>query len=387
MIQTTARFIACADLHLNLNMWTNNKAIVNDSLFSFYNILDLAEQLDIPVVIAGDIFDTKMISSELFRYVSAIRNMFKDVKIYYVNGNHDSVNPSWLSHLHGTVKLGKDPVDINGKQVVGIDYQLVNDFEDALNAVYPFSDVLVTHQTYSCFFNTPASIDCQLLVNRGTVISGDYHKPMSYVLDNNTHIISPGSATKCNIVEAYPRVQLMYDGENYMTFKTVMLPHRCFVYLSEVQPMLHPGYTDTELMDATEKFCMTTWFDSDQLSSVKDLNAKVYEFYDLLRKAGFERDPGLHNVYIATNKEQVDLGNDIVRAVGWGHVLYAPVMIPSVFKDEVDHTEEGCTTDGYLKNMLSVYPVDPAVKAAAVEYIFGNTKDFIANESKRFGVQ
>lgn len=398
-MKTTAKFIAAADLHLNLNMWTNNKAIVYDSLFSLYCIMNLADQLKLPVILAGDTFDTKMISSELFSHVLEIRKAFPNVDIYYVNGNHDCLNPSWLAHLPGNVvKLGKDPVVINGKTVVGMDYQLVADFEQALKEVYPYADVLITHQTYSCFFNNPSSIDYKLLVDRHTVISGDYHKTLDYYfqpdLPNSTvHIISPGSAAKCTVSEPYPRVLLMYDDDyhenGYMVGNTVNLPHRSFSYVSDIQKAVPASYKAQDLIDEASKYSITDKYTVtatyNYLTDTKDMDVSLNlcHFYELIRKAqSTQRDPMLYNVYIATDKEQVKFGNELIQAVGNGCVLYSPILVPPMSQDEVDHHEGG---DMYLSGMLRSYPADPNVKAAAAEFIFGDSKSFLEKEEERFG--
>ena len=384
-MKTSAKFIAAADLHLNINMWTNNKAIAYDSLFSLYNILNLADQLQLPVVFAGDIFDTKMISSELFSHVFEIRKLFPNVDLYYVNGNHDSANPSWLSHLpNNVIKLGKDPVIINGLEVCGLDYQLVSDFEDALRDVYPYADVLITHQTYTCFFNTSSAIDVKLLANRKTVISGDYHKLLDYYLtgDIPTHVISPGNASKCTVAESYPHVLLMYAGDDYMQYKPVALPHRSFSYIANIQEQLKANYTVEDIQQITNKYQLTDRFDSEIDLSTVDI--KLCAFYDCVRRAqSVNRDPVLHNVYIATDKEQVKFGAELVDAVGSGYVLYSPVLIPPVSQDEVDRPDGG---DMYLKSMLKSYPADPNVKAAAEEFIFGESNDFFEKENQRFGI-
>ena len=394
-MKTTAKFIAAADLHLNLNMWTNNKAIAYDSLFSLYNILSLADHLKLPVIFAGDTFDTKMISSELFSHVLEIRKAFPNVDIYYVNGNHDCLSPSWLAHLPGNVvKLGKDPVVVNGKTVAGLDYQLVADFEPALKEVYPYADVLVTHQTYSCFFNTAASIDYNLLANRKTVISGDYHKTMEYYfqVDTPTNVISPGSASKCTVSEPYPRVLLMYDDDYHdnglMLHNVVNLPHRSFSYISDIQKVIPANYKTQDLIDAASKYSITDKYTITQKTNVTttsdtDAPVRLCYFYELMHKAqSTQRDPMLYNVYIATDKEQVKLGNELINAVGNGYVLYSPIMVPPMAQDEADHHEGGTM---YLEGMLNSYPLDPAVKAAAAEFIFGDSKSFLTKEEERFG--
>ncbi len=57
-------------------------------------------------------------------------------------------------------------------------------------------------------------------------------------------------------------------------------------------------------------------------------------------------------------------------------------MVPPMAQDEADHHEGGTM---YLEGMLNSYPLDPAVKSAAAEFIFGDSKSFLAKEEERFG--
>lgn len=380
-----------ADLHLNLSMWNTNKAIRFDSLFSFYSLLDIASQTKRALILAGDTFDTKHISSELFLYTRALRDAYADVPIYYVNGNHDSNDPSWLAMLQNTHRLTNQGTNIDGIDICGMDYVLADDFEDALREVYPYAQILITHQTYDCFFNSPTAIDHTLLRNRGLVLSGDYHTPGEHILqpeDENskiTSIVSIGAATKCSVAEGTGSALKVYADEYGITFNRWKLPSRVFL---DVSDLIKKGIQPVDLTTCIPPSPRPR-------GSLDYLGVSYSKFIDILTEAArsMSRPRPIYTttlapVFVARTKDELDYANEAVKEVKYGFILYSPVVTPSVeLEDSEVVPQSRDTISTYLKQVAQSYPCDNKVKSALIDFISSDTPAFIEAEAKRFGME
>lgn len=177
-------FVYASDLHLSLITWRSLPEVREDSLISFEQLLEICnvyskeQKGSVPLVLGGDVFDSVKMTPELLIESMEVRDKYPDVPIYYINGNHDSIEPSWCSFWQNTYHLGAQPFTFPGGEVVcGIDFKLAEEFPDALSKVYPGCDYLVIHQTLSALSNNlPGSLDCAELGLFRCVLAGDYHK-------------------------------------------------------------------------------------------------------------------------------------------------------------------------------------------------------------------
>lgn len=191
-------FIFAADLHLSLITWQRLPEVNDDSLESFREVLNMADAHNSPLVLGGDVFDSvKMLPSLLMKAID-IRNQFPSVPIYYINGNHDAIDPSWCSFFENAYRLGAQPITLpDGEVLCGIDYQLPENFPEAVKHVYPGCDYLIIHQTLDKLSGgLPGSVDSTPLQEFNCVLAGDYHKTVQY---NNLY--SPGSTNRRSIAE------------------------------------------------------------------------------------------------------------------------------------------------------------------------------------------
>lgn len=201
-------FLYASDIHLSLITWRRLPE-VNDSLLSFQQLLEICAGKSCPLVLGGDIFDSVRMTPELLEKVLIIRDQYDIIPIYYINGNHDLIEPSWCSFFDNAYHLGAQPTTLPGGEVVcGIDFKLSEEFPDAVSKVYPGCDVLVIHQTLDKLSNNiPGAIDSSVLANFNCVLAGDYHVPGAY-----QNLYSAGSTNRRSISEPEGRALLVEDN-------------------------------------------------------------------------------------------------------------------------------------------------------------------------------
>ena len=372
-------------------MWNTNKAIKFDSLFSFYSLLSIADEFKCSLILAGDTFDTKQISSELFLYTRAIRNAFPNVSIYYINGNHDPVDPSWLSMLDNTHHLTGQGTDISGITICGMDYVLADDFEAALKDVYPYAQILITHQTYDCFFKSPIAIDHTLLRHRNLVLSGDYHMPGDFEIpkesedEQSTWIVSLGSATRCSIAEQAAYTSIIMSTDSGPDSIRIQLPSRVFLNVSD---LIEKGLQPEDLVDKMPSSPVTR-------NDIKHCGVNYQKFLNILTDAAKAMNrprpiytSSLGPVFIARTKDELAYANDAVKELRYGFALYSPSITAPVEAEGTDVVPQARdTTSAYLQKVVQDYPCDNTVKAALMEFILSDTPAFIETEAKRFGME
>jgi len=216
-------FVYASDLHLSLNTWRSLPEVREDSLLSFKRLLDIcccySANVVCPLVLGGDVFDSVKMTPELLTEVMKIRDQYTNIPIYYINGNHDLIEPSWCSFFQNSYHLGSQPHTLPGGEVIcGIDFKLSEEFPEAVKRVYPGCDHLIIHQTLDVLSNNlPGSIDSTPLRNFNSVLAGDYHKFMVA-----GPFLSAGSTNRRSIVED-AGMGILVDGK---TFKPIDLFNR-----------------------------------------------------------------------------------------------------------------------------------------------------------------
>lgn len=196
-------FIFAADLHLSLCTWQKLPELNRESLFSFQFLLKEAAKRNCSLVLGGDIFDSIRVSPELLTEILKIRDNYRNVKIFYINGNHDAIEPSWTSFMGNTVRLGTNPEVLSGgEDVCGIDFKTNAAFPEAVKSVYRGCSYLVIHQTLDKLSNgVPFAIDSRILEDFKCVLAGDYHIPGEVQNEYGHWMISPGSTNRRTITE------------------------------------------------------------------------------------------------------------------------------------------------------------------------------------------
>ena len=100
----TEKFLFLADFHVKARTWTNNTQVRGDAYAAMQKIGDLAEEKNLDtLVIGGDFFDSNRPTPDDLVQTVDFLSRFKQV--YYIRGNHDSCDPSYLegvSRILGT---------------------------------------------------------------------------------------------------------------------------------------------------------------------------------------------------------------------------------------------------------------------------------------------
>jgi hypothetical protein len=235
--------VLSSDWHLSILSWKKHPNIARDSYYSLSQIVDLAIELNVPLIGAGDLFDKKLPPSEsvihccneMKRLAQAGLNMF------YVQGQHEMEHKPWLSlcdnavHLrsfgHGT---GVKYFDIQGLKVCGMDIEfnpevfnikLKELHSDALREKH---DLFVTHQVWGDFVKK--SVEPYLLKNATfakVLYTGDFHGSAVLNIDGTTCVSSGSINMQANNEPPYKTVFVLYDD---LSLKEVDIKTRPFIH-------------------------------------------------------------------------------------------------------------------------------------------------------------
>lgn len=330
-------FIFASDLHLSLITWRSLPEVREDSLLSFKQLLEECQRRSkdtvCPLVLGGDIFDSVKMTPELLTATMAIRNQYADIPIYYINGNHDLVEPSWCSFLGNTIHLGSQPSTLPGGEVVcGIDFKLAEEFPEAVKKVYPGCDHLIIHQTLDVLSDyLPGSIDSTPLNNFNSVIAGDYHKFMVA-----GPFASSGSTNRRSIAEDEGSAFVVRDN---MTF---------------------------EVMNMYNRPLLKVFTDSDAEIAVRKLYNMTEPFRDKLEYSSLLK--GIIVVRGEITPDVKDYWTDTVN--DRAYLMFVPLV-----KESEEITIDGSavaaarSSRAYLLEMLEQYPCSSEAKMMIQDYL------------------
>ena len=145
--------LVASDLHLKRRTWTNWPELSGDAYRALSDVASIhqtlaANNINIKnMLLCGDTFDSNMVSSSDICYLSALTNYIaQQGTTYYIRGNHDSIEPSYVSAVPGTTELSEaDPVvfDDDEAYLWGIPY--VASREQLLAKLSVISDYIKLH--------------------------------------------------------------------------------------------------------------------------------------------------------------------------------------------------------------------------------------------------
>lgn len=223
----TGLAIVVGDTHLAERTWANRRTLTDDSFNSFLQATVEAIRRRLPMVLLGDIFDAKNLSSGVLQFFCEQMDKLQEqgIPVYYVQGNHDCVTPPWPSvhkwpiHISGSVvRLGV----LSGLQCecYGLDYFPLARYAVELSRIPETAKVLFTHQAWADFGKMGSSDAAmsQMLPRGITVATGDLHIAM----------YSRGTAANGE------GVLLMSPGATCM--QAINEPQQHFIYEMQMQP-------------------------------------------------------------------------------------------------------------------------------------------------------
>jgi len=170
--------VVTSDIHFNLNN-------LELSTIALKAAITKAEELKIPLVIAGDLHDHKaIIRAEVMNRLLEVIGAAK-CKVYIIVGNHDLINEKGKDHGLNYLRQFACIIDfpqlqgLNGTTVGMVPY--AQDFKrelEEIESAYP--EIIICHQGFQGgkmgeYIQDKTSID-PVLVKDFTVISGHYHR-------------------------------------------------------------------------------------------------------------------------------------------------------------------------------------------------------------------
>lgn len=362
-------FIFAADLHIDMHTWNGNRGIQGDSLASLELLLSAAEQLKCPLVLGGDVFDTKLIHPAVVERVRIIRSLHKDVLIYFIQGNHDNIEPSWTTLLLDGHCINHALAAIEEDKIYGINFCLSADFPVAVAKAYPYSDAILCHQTFNCFSGVGSAISTAAVDAFPLVLAGDYHEPLIKVAHNTT-IVSPGSTNRRTVAEPIPHAVLVHSAKQRM-FSQIELPHRQMVVI-DIDSTVEQAKEALQQQDINHaRFCVADPAVSLNVSLSDESSLAIKKPILVLRGCITQDGRSFWNTSEL---------NDSV------HLLFSPTAAKPAQVADQDIVETSVVRGStqFISEVLSTYTLPKKVKTIASDIIFGDYKLYLEQAYNKF---
>lgn len=205
-------FLALGDIHLDPVIWRRLKAVTGDAEVAFKSFIDLGLQLNIPLVIVGDLFDVVNPPSEMTKVFreQMDRCQTAGVPVYAIQGNHDKTVPPWYNALHDwPIHIGDGkPVVISGLSCCGLDYKLKPEFKASLEQLPDGIDVLFIHQAVRQALSFDGAWNADLAdipQSIKLVVMGDIHTQTEYALGSGGRALYTGSSHARDMEQRGPK--------------------------------------------------------------------------------------------------------------------------------------------------------------------------------------
>ena len=257
--------LIAADTHLRRRV----KELEGDSESSFEQICELGIKHRVPIVVAGDVIDTRKNEAYIVAFVRHWMDRLEreQIPFYFIQGQHDLQYPQpWLQAIHrhptwldtcrggciGEVGWGTYCLQPNGNsdlewdkpnvgeedgyiQIEGIDWTPTIKLDEALSNVSKKTNMLVMHQVCHEFMGSITSPELnfhQIPEHIEYLIVGDFHQLEVIKRRNSGNkmmtIVSPGSTYMKTINEPPEKYATMMYSDG--TFDQIKLDTRPFVF-------------------------------------------------------------------------------------------------------------------------------------------------------------
>lgn len=187
---TQLAFAALGDSHLDPLIWRSHHHITGDAFVAFAAFITQAIELNVPVVLVGDVFDSvdpdPVVIGFFRKQIDRCEEAMIDV--YFIQGNHDKRLTPWGAAVHHwPIYIGDgEPLEIRGIRVAGFDYNTRNRITESLVSLGdrdPKPQVIFLHQAVRQFIAYTGAWNCDLRdVPPGIplTILGDIHQEWEY---------------------------------------------------------------------------------------------------------------------------------------------------------------------------------------------------------------
>lgn len=218
-----------SDNHLKEFNWVRYPTLAFDSFYSFEQIVKKTIELTTPLLLAGDIFDTKNPGPVTFGFACDQFNKLMDeqLEVYYVEGQHErNVSRSWLSCHRWPQHLHKQLVQLPNAYMYGLNYMPKDLLAPELASVPDMAVILVGHQVWLERMGEKANPEAAFADVPGQVqllITGDFHGHRIDRFENKAGlgmtVASPGS-TYMKTLDEDPKKYffVLYDDLSLKSF-------------------------------------------------------------------------------------------------------------------------------------------------------------------------
>lgn len=252
-----AQLLITADWHVRKydRVWYRRPELSGDTQYGISQVVAMAKQLEVPVLLLGDVFEQKLQQSDalsvMWSAIEALRRC--DLRIYYVQGQHELSQPpllnaihDWPIHIHGRAIM------CGGRKIYGLDYRPAGAVVESLRGV-PSDAMLATHQVWKNFMGEDRGDAWFADTPATTILTGDFHHMMISQYGAQT-VISPGPICMQAINEPSRKyvIVLYADG----TYEPVQLQSRgCYaVHLDTAEELVKFADTWPDAAARTPQF-------------------------------------------------------------------------------------------------------------------------------------
>lgn len=203
-------FVFTADNHVKRRIWKSIPEIEYDTYNSLQQICDFCSQQNLPLVVGGDLFDSRTPTASDVNFVS---KQFATLTngVYCLDGNHDgyghvdaSEEDSWVNTVGATCVNGKK-FTVGDLTLYGQPYALPTKLEEDLSKLGNDIDILICHQLLQEIIGSTMISNMQANWVPGhikTILLGDYHKQSSFTSLDDQYFVYPGSTAPMRFSEA-----------------------------------------------------------------------------------------------------------------------------------------------------------------------------------------
>jgi hypothetical protein len=267
-MHTTHGFAVIGDSHLVADRDPLRVTNAEDALFALEQAVRFCLSQSLPLVLAGDLFDSNLVRSSILKDVSLLLAPLATTGLYGIQGNHDK-DPTtpWFTHVPGAQRLTSTPTVVGGHRLVGLDFAPSAGISAQLAALTADADGLVLHQALRQGLGFDGAWNCDLdWVGIRDVWAGDLHNVRDELWSTDG------------------KVRAVYTGSQYMT-KTDESEFPSMLVVGPPNPGGHASYRRHPLLH--RPIIRTT------ISSDADLAVLVDSLADLLAQQRPDLPPGL----------------------------------------------------------------------------------------------
>ncbi len=172
------RAVVTADTHLAPAAWSSRPELAGDSYVAFDQIYSFASIHDIPVILAGDVFDKSYVDPySLHRALFQINGHRRET--FYIQGQHEfNRRKPWLDLAHQNIRhVHQELFYVNDTPVYGLDFTPASSIAAAFAKIPKEAEVLIAHQVWQEHMGVHCGSEAAFkdVPHVKTIITGDFH--------------------------------------------------------------------------------------------------------------------------------------------------------------------------------------------------------------------